>query len=276
MYPILLSLGPIKIYSFGLFLVLATIVGSFVVWREGRALGLDEEKLVDFLLVEIFFGLIGARIYYILLYFKDFSSEPFRWLLIFHYPGLAFVGGFLGGLVGLLYFVRKERWSFWQIADFSVLGLSLAESIGRLGAFFSGTAYGTITNLPWSVTMVGLSGRRHPVQIYEALAALVTFLILLKLKSFSAKRNLPTGLIFTAYLFFWGISRLTLEIFRGDSVYFSGWRITQIVSLVFILSFFALLYWRLGRSPKVDLISFFRRFRPSGKQNQELKEQNEI
>lgn len=255
MFPILLSFGPIKIYSFGIFLALAAIVGAFIIWREGCRSKFDEEKLVDLILYVAIFGLIGARIYYVVFHFGDFSTlSPFYWLLIFHFPGLSFLGAILGGLLGLWLFAKKERWSFWETGDFVVLGLSLGEAIGRLGAFFSGSAYGAPTTLPWGVAMVGIIGRRHPSQIYESLAALFIFLILLKLKKTFEAKKLPSGLILLSYFFLFGLTRFFLEFFRGEVVYLGVWRVTQLVSLIFIASSLIFSYRRLGRSPKNDIV----------------------
>ncbi len=254
MYPVLLAIGPVRIYSFGLFLALGIIIGSFVVWREGRNAKLDEQKLVDFLLAELLFGLLGARIYYLLLHFADFGLAPFKWFLFFHFPGLSFIGAIFGGLIGAFIFARRQHWSFWQLGDFLVLGLSLGEAMGRIGAFLGGSAYGQITNLPWGVPMIGLLGKRHPTQIYELIAAVLTFLLLVKLEKKWQERQLPTGLNFLFYFLIFGITRFFLEIFRGDSVYFLGWRTTQIVCLFFILSATVFLFRRLGRNLKTDFL----------------------
>lgn len=257
MWPILLSLGPIKIYSFGLFLLLAVIIGSFVIWREGRNKKFDEEKLIDLLINEAIFGLIGARIYFLIFHFQDFGVNIFKWLLIFHFPGLDYIGMLFGGLVGLWFFSRRQELSFWQLGDMIVLGVAIGESIGRIGAFFSGTAYGIISNLPWVVPITGLVGKRHPVQIYEAILALIIFICLFKLnKSFETKK-FTSGLILLFYFLFFGISRFLVEFLRDDSIYFSGWRINQIICLTIIIFSVFLLYKRIGRSVKGDISSFW-------------------
>lgn len=257
MFPILFSLGPIKIYSFGVFLVLAAIVGAFIIWREGRRQKFDEEKLLDLLLYVGIFGLLGARIYYLLLHFDSFGWNPFFWLLIFHFPGLDFIGAIIGGLLGLLIFTKKTGWSLCQVGDFLVLGVSLGEAIGRIGAFLSGSAYGALTSLPWAVSMIGLVGRRHPSQIYESLAAFLIFLVLLRLKMVGETRKLVPGFLFLSYFILYGLARFFLEFLRGEVVYFRGWRVNQIVSLIFIISALVLLYFRLGRTLRTDLAKLF-------------------
>jgi len=263
MNPILLSLGPVKLYSFGIFLFLAALVGSFVIWREGRNEKVDEEKLIDLLINEAIFGLIGARIYFLVFHFQDFGVNVFKWLLIFHFPGLDFIGMLFGGLVGLWFFSRRQELSFWQLGDMIVLGVAIGESIGRIGAFFSGTAYGTISNLPWAVPMIGLVGRRQPVQIYEAIVALIIFISLFKLKKIFAAKKYISGLILLYYFLFFGIGRFLIEFLRSDSIYFSDWRVNQIVCLIIIIFSALLLYNRMERSLKGDLLLIFQKARKS-------------
>jgi len=250
MFPILFSFGPIKIYSFGVFVLLAVIVGAFIVWREGRNLKFDEEKLLDLILVLAISGLVGARIHYVIFHLAAFGQNAFAWLLIFHFPGLSFRGAILGGLFGLWVFSKKEKWPFWEIGDIGVLGVSLGEAIGRIGAFFSGSAYGSLTNLPWGVSMIGLLGKRHPVQIYESLVALLTFIILLKLKKFWQEKNL-TGGNFLLYFFLFGLTKFFLEFFRGERVYFRGWPVNQVVDLIFMLVAAFIFLSSLGKISKV-------------------------
>ena len=100
MFPILLSLGPVKIYTFGLFAALAAILAAFIIWREGYRKHFDQEKMVDLILVLAIFGLIGARFYYLLTHFSEFAKiSPFFWLFIFHFSGLSFLGAVTGGVI---------------------------------------------------------------------------------------------------------------------------------------------------------------------------------
>lgn len=258
MYPILLSLGPIKIYTFGLFLSLAVVIASFVVWRQGTRLKIDGEKLIDLILWELILGLIGARTFYIASHWGDFTGLPvFYWLLIFHFPGLSFLGGVVGGGLGAWVFARRSNLSFWQAGDLLSPGISLGEAIGSLGAFFSGSAYGAVTSLPWGLPVIGLLGRRHPTQIYEAIMALMIFLTLLKLKKFFEERKLGFGFITLAYFLLFGLSHFLLEFFLGEGVYWGGWRANQLVNLGFILISIVLIYKRLGRSVKQDFLTIF-------------------
>lgn len=90
MWPVLLRIGPITIYSFGVFLALGFFVASFVVWKQARSNGFPEEKVLDSLFLTTFLSLILARLGYIFFNLTIFSPDWSRALLFFKYPGLSF------------------------------------------------------------------------------------------------------------------------------------------------------------------------------------------
>ena len=145
MLPILFSIGPIKIYSYGFFISLAFLVGSFVVWKRAKEEAYDEEKIFDALVLTVLFALLGARGYFILLNFQNFGFNFLKWIWLTRYAGLCFHGGLLGGILGLFLFTRREKWDFWQTADIAVFGLVLGQAIGRIGCFLNGCCFGVPT-----------------------------------------------------------------------------------------------------------------------------------
>src|SRR3990167_4957649 len=76
MLPILFKLGPITIYSFGFFLTLAYLAATFILWREGKRQGYNEEKLLDLSVISLIAALVGGRIYYVLINWQQFADEP--------------------------------------------------------------------------------------------------------------------------------------------------------------------------------------------------------
>jgi phosphatidylglycerol:prolipoprotein diacylglycerol transferase len=191
---------------------------------------------------------MGARTYYILFHFGSFGLNPFKWLLIFHFPGLSFIGGFLAALLAGYFFSRKTKVSFWQIGDFLAPGFSLGEAVARIGAFLSGSGYGIETNLFLGLPVIGVLGKRHPVQIYEGLASLLIFIFLILLKRKLQSKKFSPGILFSGYLFLFGLTKFFLEFFRGEVVYLGGWRLTQIIALALVLVSPALFFKRLGKT----------------------------
>lgn len=255
MLPVLFSIGPIKIYSYGLFMALAFLSGSFVFFRRAKEAAFEEEKIFDSIIWTVLFGLLGARICYLLFNFADFGFNPLKWFWLTRYAGLSFHGGLLGGILGLFFFTKREKWDFWQISDMVVFGLALGQVIGRIGCFFNGCCFGIETDLPWGVVFVGLEGKRHPTQIYEALFVLLIFFLLLKLERryrlfswYQGKSDKAApGFLSLVYLIFYNLGRIFLENLRGDSLYWKGIRSTQLISFLIFLVALVTLYQRSGR-----------------------------
>ncbi|TSC64167.1 MAG: phosphatidylglycerol:prolipoprotein diacylglycerol transferase [Microgenomates group bacterium Gr01-1014_93] len=133
MLPVLFSIGPIPVSSFGLFLSLGFIYGSFLVWRLARAWELNEEKVLDLIILTFFGGLLGARIFFVTLNFDFFKEDLFKILLITKYPGINFWGGFLGGWLTLFIFAKRLKFNFLQVADIAAIGFTGALILGDIG-----------------------------------------------------------------------------------------------------------------------------------------------
>lgn len=217
MLPILINLGPIQIRSFGVFLVLAFLLGTFILWREGQKQGYNEEKLLDMAVVSIFSGFIGARVYYVLtnwVYYSGRLSDAFK----FWEGGLAFHGALLGGGIGVWWFTRRNKWPFLQVADFASLAVLLGEIIGKIGSFLNGDDYGLPSKLPWAVQIPGVIGLRHPSPIYELIVLLIIYIFLLK--KYRVKER--SGGIFFSFLTSLGVGRLITEVFRDNPTFIVG------------------------------------------------------
>jgi len=165
MLPVLFSIGPITVSSFGFFLSLAFLFATFLLWRLAHGWDLNEEKILDLIILSFFGGLIGARIFFIMLNFNLFSFDLGKMLLVTKYPGLNFWGGFLGGWLTLNFFTRRFKMDFWQVADLAAIGLLGGLILGDLGCFLGGCSFGVPSNSFFAVPMVGVIGKRFPVQL---------------------------------------------------------------------------------------------------------------
>lgn len=242
MHPILFKLGPVAIYSYGLMVALGFLAAVFVIWRLAREEEIEEEKLFDGILTTFFFGISGARVYYVLLNWEIFSKDYLRIIHLIAYPGLGIMGALMGGLIGFFVFCKVNKLEFGKVADLGVIGLSLGQAIGRIGCFLNGCCYGKVTDALWGVLFPGLSGRRHPTQLYEAVLDFFIFVILYKIRKnwiYITGRPLREGRrggIFLSYFFLYGIARLVVELFRADSVYYAGINLAVLISAGFIVS----------------------------------------
>lgn len=252
MYPILFSLGPINIYSFGALLFLAFLAGTFYVWREGRR-EFEQELLLDALVVIIVTALLGARLFYIFSHFENFGIYFLRWIHVFLFPGFSFWGAILGGISGTFWFARKKKLSFWRLGDFLALGAAIAVIFGQIGCFLNGCAVGKITNLPWGMTVMGFLWKRHPVALYDILAATLIAFVTLKVYRWifgeKRRRKGSAALVFLSLLAFFSFP---LEFLKVSTVYFYGLSLNQWIALVLFTSATSLWYLRL-RSFRKDI-----------------------
>ncbi len=210
MFPVLFSLNKFSVSSFGIFLSLGFIFGVFLIWRLARAWDLDEEKILDLTLLTFVGGLIGARIYFGISHISEFAQSPLNLILFTKYPGFSFWGGFLGGWLTLYYFVRRQKIDFWQIADIAAVGFLGGLILSDLGCFLGGCGAGGITHSFLGVPMIGLVGKRWPVQIVEAF--LLT-LVLLNVWG-RATHFHQRGKIISLSLILIGLVKLILGVFR--------------------------------------------------------------
>ena len=148
-----------------------------------------------------------------------------------------------GGLINL--FISKQKIAYWPFLDSLTPFLGSIISALFLSRFASGAGYGLVTDLPWGIYMWGAS--RHPVQLYLAAFSLLLLLILLIYAPF---KDLPSGGSFL--LFVIATSGFTLFFFAFQeprTLLISGFRISQIVSWLFLLSTLILLNYRIRTSP---------------------------
>lgn len=212
MLPVLFSIGPIPISSFGLFLSIGFIYGSFLVWRLARAWELNEEKILDLIILAFFGGLLGARIFFVSLNFDFFKDDLFKILLITKYPGISFWGGFLGGWLAMFIFARRLKLNFYQVADLAAVGYLGGVILGDLGCFLGGCAVGGQSSIFFAVPVVGVVGKRFPAQLLEA--ALLS-LLLFKMWPKSSRFHIH-GEILSIILIFLGIIKLISEFFLAS------------------------------------------------------------
>lgn len=213
--PVLLHLGSIEIRYYGLAYVLGLVISFFIIKYlvRKKQLSLSEDDLLDFILYMAVGLLIGGRLFYTLVYnFPYYLQNPLEVFAIWQ-GGMSFHGGFIGSLIAGYIFCKKKKVSFYQFGDIVVIPLALALFFGRIANFINGELYGRITTLPWGVKFKDAEGYRHPSQLYEALKNMILFSILwFWYKKDNQKR--PDGVIFWAFIMFYGLFRFIIEFFR--------------------------------------------------------------
>ncbi|MBU0619038.1 prolipoprotein diacylglyceryl transferase [Patescibacteria group bacterium] len=259
MFPTLFKLGPLVIYSYGVCLVLAFLIGLFFVWKAGREENFEEEDLLSGCFQVLVFSFIIARLGYVMLHFNKFGLDFWQWFNFAWDPGLEFVGSILGGGIGLWLWAKKKQWPFFKIADIMVIGVALAQGVIRLGDFLGGNFFGRPTNLPLGLSLPGSLEKRHPVQLYEMVAYFILAWSLIRLEKeyrslvwYQDKRGeARPGFISAIYLIVLGFIRGVSHFLIDNQSLFLGLNLDQWLAVGLTIGGAGLLYSFSGRSFKL-------------------------
>jgi phosphatidylglycerol:prolipoprotein diacylglycerol transferase len=257
MYPRLLELGPVTVYTYGVLLAAAYLLGLQLAIVRGRARHLDQARVLDLGIYIIISALIGAKLLLLVVDFRTYAADP-RDLLTLARSGGVFYGGLIVAVAVALWYIRRIGLPLWTTCDVFAPGIALGHVVGRMGCFFAGCCYGKPAGVPWAITFtdpfaaanVGtpLNVPLHPTQLYEAGAEALILVVLLATES--RGRRFP-GRTFWIYMLLYAISRYIVEIYRGDPrgtvLMFST---SQFISLLLApLAVAMLFYLRRGAEP---------------------------
>jgi len=263
--PILATIGPINIYWYGFFILLATLTSLAIAVYLAKFYNFKADVIIDLAFWLIIFGLIGARIYDIFLELPYFLSHPIDIFKVWR-GGLAIHGAIIGGGLTLYLFAKKYQHNFWQLAAILTAVLPLAQAIGRWGNYFNQELFGYPTNLPYGIPIELIrrpfiyinSQYFHPAFLYESLGNLIIFLILIILQIWIIKKRkfTTTNYIFSviSYIFLYSSLRFLTEFIRIDTTPTAlGLRFPQIVSLPIMLlslGYFTYFIWQKVKKTK--------------------------
>jgi phosphatidylglycerol:prolipoprotein diacylglycerol transferase len=217
MHPVLCQVGPLTIYTYGLFVALGLLVGLSLALKEAKRKGFDSQAILDLVFYTVLAGIIGARIFYVAQNFSFYKENLWSIVKIWE-GGLVFQGGLIFAIPIAWALVKKKKLSFWQTFDVLAPYMALGQAFGRIGCFFAGCCYGKSTSLPWAVTFtdprtLALAGiPLHPTQLYSAAGLFFIFLMLF----FLQKRTKFSGQLSCLYLILHSFFRFFVEFFRDD------------------------------------------------------------
>ncbi|MBI3322117.1 MAG: prolipoprotein diacylglyceryl transferase [Candidatus Omnitrophica bacterium] len=233
MHPVLLRLGPVTLYSYGLAIALGFLLAVNLAARRARAVGVDPAQIQRIALIGLLAGLAGGRAAYVFLNWDLYRANLIEILRLDH-GGLVFYGGLVTSALASILAMRSAKLPVLATLDFFMPPLALAHAIGRIGCFLNGCCYGKPTDLPWGVLFPQDVVPRHPTQLYEAGALVGIFALLKRIE----KRSLPAGSVMLAYGLLYGAWRFLVEFLRGDvpPVLF-GLTVSQLASLPLAFAF---------------------------------------
>jgi len=221
-HPIIFEIGFFKLRWYSLAYIIGFLIAYYVLIKAADkklVKNLTRELVDEFLIWLILGSILLSRLTYVFFYNPSFFfHNPLESFMIWH-GGLSIHGGLVGAIIIGLWFCKKHKIKFYQLADLLVIPLGFALFLGRLANLMNGELYGTITNVPWCFNFPGVQGCRHPSQIYEALYSLLIGLILLPLylKNRVKKHNkkIKDGFYFWLFILLYGVFRFLTNFYRA-------------------------------------------------------------
>lgn len=241
MFPVILKLGPITIYSYGVMIAFAFFVSTILCLKESKISNIKKELILDLSVPVMISGIIGARLMHILLNLKEYILSPLEIVKIYR-GGLMLYGGIAGGILCSLIYLRKKRQPVLKVLDLVSPYVALAQVWGRIGCFLNGCCYGR-ESLRFGLYFPLHNKILLPTQIYSSLGNLLIFFIL---KS-TYRRKRFDGQVILLYFILYPLKRFLIEFLRAD---------TQ--ALMFRLSLFQLLSFIILIT---SVIIYFRRWK---------------
>lgn len=263
-YPFIVHLGPLEVTGYGLMLMVAFLMGGWLIARQLRENQLREDYAADIVAAAVIGGIVGAKLWYVAL-----TRDPGALL---SRGGLVWYGGFIGGALAVILNGARLKVPLRWTMQITAPALAAAYALGRVGCFLVNDDYGRPTSLPWGLKFpeglppstagnlhqlfgiplpAGIDPSTvlavHPTQLYEVGAMLIAFGILWSLR----KRGHPIGWLFGLYLVFAGIERFVVEFVRAKDDRFLGpFTLAQLTSvLILILGFILMAKWRRAENP---------------------------
>ncbi|HHW42158.1 MAG TPA: prolipoprotein diacylglyceryl transferase [Syntrophomonadaceae bacterium] len=225
---VLFSLGPFPVYTFGFMMALGVLAATLIVYIEANRKGLNRDRVLDFVLWALVFGILGARLGYIL--FADplyYLRNP---LQFFHIQdgGLSIHGAVIGGVFAGLLLSRRYRLPFWRLADAFAPGLALGIAIGRVGC----DVFGRPMSSPWPWGVVVNGQLLHPAQVYEFVLDYLLFFYLWRQR----KKVTYDGRLFLLFIALYAAIRGMVEFVRYNPRVVGPFSVAHLASLVFIIA----------------------------------------
>jgi len=267
----------LDIQWYGIIITLGLILAIIYVFPRMKRFGIDSDRAVDAVIGGVLGGIVGARLYYVIFNWDDYSKGSVGATLkaVINTPngGLAIYGGIIGAFVVGFIICKLRKVRILPMLDVTVLGLLIGQGIGRWGNFVNQEAFGTNTDFFLGMTggtiqrtinnAVQIGGDMynngnpemmwekavHPCFLYESVWCILGFVIL----ALISKKRRYDGQIFLMYMAWYGFERFFVEGLRTDSLMIGNIRVSQALSaIIFIASVIIqiVMFSRIKRDPE--------------------------
>ena len=273
MNPIFLKIGPLEIRYYGLMYAISFMIAIYFGKKWAEKKGINGIIFENFAFITIISGLIGARVYYVLLSLNYYLNNPLDIIAIWK-GGLAIHGGIIGGFLGALFYSKKHKLNLWDLTDISAPFLLLGQGIGRIGNLMNGEIHGVPTFTPWNIIFSRQSRFAEWYEMYQASSLqvqmefnelvpwglvfpsaspageefpnvalhpamlyemILNFIGFIILYRLYRKWNLNKEIITMIYIVIYAINRSFVSFFRAEDLMVIGMRAPHLISIVMFI-----------------------------------------
>lgn len=241
MNPVALKLGNLTVTWYAIFILSGIMVAYILINKESKKYNISSSFVSNLIFWCVIFGIIGARIYYVLFNLDYYMQDPIEIIKIWN-GGLAIHGGIIAGIITLVVYCKKYKINILKMTDIACVGVIIAQAIGRWGNFFNGEAHGGIVSrafleslhLPNFIIEGMHIGKYYyaPTYLYESILNVIGFILLIIIRKF---KKTKLGNITALYLIWYGIVRFIIESMRTDSLLLGNIKIAQLISIIMII-----------------------------------------
>jgi phosphatidylglycerol:prolipoprotein diacylglycerol transferase len=233
--PVLVTIGGLKIHWYGIMIALGLYAGIQVALRDSERRGINRDQLMNLALLAAILGIAGGRLYYVVQNNPSFFLQHPIQIIAVWQGGMAFYGAIFGGALAIVIAAWRWHMPFWSLLDVGALGMTIGQTIGRIGNIINGDIVGYKTNgWGFEYTNPNTFGPPNtpvqPASLYELLISLALFLLLWNLR----KRIHPEGMLAMIYLILYSVSQFFIFFLRDNIVILGGLKQAQVTALVVI------------------------------------------
>ncbi|MEQ4989101.1 prolipoprotein diacylglyceryl transferase [Proteus vulgaris] len=274
--PVMFSIGPVSLHWYGMMYLVGFV---FALWLANRRAakpnsGWNKNEVETLLYVGFVGVFIGGRLGYVLFYnLPVFLNDPLYLFKVWD-GGMSFHGGLIGVICAMIWFAKRTKRRFFQVADFVAPLIPFGLGLGRIGNFINGELWGRVTlDTPWAFLFPNSRSEdlqlvaqdpstllpiiqeygvlpRHPSQLYEMLLEGIVLFIILNI---FVRKNRPVGSVSGLFLIGYGAFRIIVEFFRQPDAQlglFSGVSMGQLLSIPMILLGIIFMVWAYRQDKK--------------------------
>lgn len=234
----------IDVMWYGVLIATGMLIAIALAVREAKRVGISEDDVLNIAIIAIPVAIICARLYYVIFSWDYYSQNPGE-IFNIRGGGLAIHGGLIGGILTGFIYAKVKKLDFFKTADAVMVGMPLAQAIGRWGNFINGEAHGGPTSLPWGIMVDGV--KVHPTFLYESIWDFGIFLFIM---FYMRKKKTYEGEVIVSYITLYSIGRFFIEGLRTDSLMFGPIRMAQFISLVGVVGGLVLHFYLKNRAKK--------------------------